>query len=110
MLHPPVTISIAFVHGMLSGVQARGQPCDAFLADAGIAPELLQQVSARVTADQYVALFRLLMERLDDEAMGFLSRPLKRGSYALRRSLGDRCHHAGGGAAPHCAHVPAAAG
>ena len=83
MLHPPVTIPIAFVHGMLSGVRARGLPCDAFLVDTGIAPELLQQVSARVTADQYAALFRLVIERLDDEAMGFLSRPLKRGSFAL---------------------------
>ncbi len=83
MLHPPVTISIAFVRGMLSGVQARGLPCDAFLADAGIAPELLQQASARVTADQYVALFRLLTDRLDDDFLGFLSRPLKRGSFAL---------------------------
>ena len=82
-MHPPVTIPIAFVHGMLSGVQAREQSCDTFLADAGIAPELLQQVSARVTADQYVALFRSLIDRLDDEAMAFLSRPLKRGSYAL---------------------------
>ena len=90
MLHPPVTISIAFVHGMLSGVRARGLPCDTFLVDAGIAPELLQQVSARVTADQYVALFRLLTERLDDEAMGFLSRPLRHGSFALiaRSALG----------------------
>jgi AraC-like DNA-binding protein len=90
MLHPPVTISIAFVHGMLAGVRARGLQCDAFLADAGIAPELLQQVSARVTADQYVALFRLLIERLDDETMCFLSRPLRRGSFALmaRSALG----------------------
>lgn len=92
MLQPPVTISIAFVHGMLSGVQARGQPCDAFLTDAGIAPELLQQASARVTADQYVALFRLLTERLDDDILGFLSRPLRRGSFALtaRSALGAR--------------------
>ena len=82
-MHPPVTIPIAFVHGMLAGVQARGQPCDTFLSDAGIAPELLTQVSARVTADQYVALFRTLIERRDDEAMAFLSRPLKRGSFAL---------------------------
>ncbi|MDO8773136.1 MAG: AraC family transcriptional regulator [Burkholderiaceae bacterium] len=83
MLHPPITISIAFVRGMLSGVQTRGQPCDAFLTEAGIAPELLQQASARVTADQYVALFRLLTDRLDDDFLGFMSRPLKRGSFAL---------------------------
>lgn len=83
MIHPPVTIPITFVHGMLSGLRARGQPCEAFLADAGIAPELLNQASARVTADQYVALFRTLTDRLDDDALGFLSRPLRRGSFAL---------------------------
>ena len=83
MLHPPVTIPIAFLHGMLSGVRARGLVCDAFLADACIAPELLQQAGARVTAQQYVALFRALIDRLDDDAIGLLSRPLRRGSFAL---------------------------
>lgn len=91
MLHPPVTISIAFVHGMLSGARAHGESCDAFLGDAGIAPELLAQGSARVTADQYVALFRSLTERRNDELLGLLSRPLKRGSLALvvRSTLGS---------------------
>jgi len=83
MLRPPVTIPIAFVQGMVSGVQSRGEACEVFLADAGIAPELLAQAGARVTADQYVALFRLLMERLDDECLGFLSRPMRQGSLAL---------------------------
>lgn len=90
MPHPPLTIPIALVHGMLSGVRARGRSCDPFLADAGIAPELLDQAGARVTAAQYIALFRSLIERLDDECLGFLSRPLKRGSFALtaRSALG----------------------
>lgn len=90
MLPPPVTIPIAFVHGMVSGILARGEPCDDLLQGAGIAPALLQQAGARVTADQYVALFRRLIEHLDDEAIGFLSRPLKRGSFALmaRSALG----------------------
>jgi AraC-like DNA-binding protein len=83
MPEAPVTISIAFVQGMLSGVRSRGLPCDPFLADAGIAPELLEQASARVTADQYVALFQSLTDRLDDDLLGFLSRPLRRGSFAL---------------------------
>ncbi len=83
MLQPPVTISIAFVLGLLSGVRAHGRPCDGFLAEVGIAPELLLQAGARVTADQYAALLRLLIEQLDDEAIGFLSRPLKRGSFEL---------------------------
>lgn len=90
MLHPPVTIPITFVRGMLSGTSANAQACDAMLADAGIAPELLLQISARVTADQYAALFRVLIDRHDDEGLGFFSRALKRGSYALmaRSALG----------------------
>ncbi|MDO8774943.1 MAG: AraC family transcriptional regulator ligand-binding domain-containing protein [Burkholderiaceae bacterium] len=90
MLNPPVTVAMVFVHGMLSGVQAQGQSCESFLADAGIASELLQQTGARVTAEQYVALFRVLTDRLDDDCLGFLSRPLRRGSFALiaRSALG----------------------
>lgn len=83
LLHPPVTISIAFVQGMLSGVRSHGQPCDVFLADAGIDPRLLDEGGARVTADQYVALFQSLTDRLDDDLLGFLARPLRRGSFAL---------------------------
>jgi AraC-like DNA-binding protein len=90
MQRPPVTIPIAFVHGMLSGVRARGLATDSFAVDAGIAPELLELPGARVGAAQYVALFRLLTSRLDDEMLGFLSRPLRRGSFALiaRSALG----------------------
>jgi len=96
MLQPPVTIPIAFVLGMLSGIRAR--PGEALvdvekaLEDAGIAPALLDEAAARVTAEQYVALFALLMERLDDEALGFLTRRLRCGSFALmtRSTLGAR--------------------
>jgi len=78
-----ITISIAFVHGILSGVRARHEAIDSYLDDAGIAVELLDQPSARVTADQYVALFRSLTDRRDDDLLGFVSRPLRRGSMAL---------------------------
>ncbi|MGR4870424.1 hypothetical protein ACIPRI_16385 [Variovorax sp. LARHSF232] len=47
MLRAPVTIPMVFVQGMLSGAQARGQSCEALLAGAGIAPELLAQAGAR---------------------------------------------------------------
>ena len=83
MLPPPVTIPIAFVQGMLSGLQARGKCCDALLEEAGIATALLHKAGARVTADQYATLFRLLIDRLDDEGLGFLSRPLRSGSLAF---------------------------
>jgi AraC-like DNA-binding protein len=78
-----VTISIAFVHGILGGVRARGEAVDRYLDDAGISAELLAEPSARVTAEQYVALFRALTDRRDDDLLGFVSRPLRRGSMAL---------------------------
>lgn len=83
MIRPPVTIPIAFVHGMLSGVAPDSALRGGYLADAGIAPELIDHPGARVTAEQYTALFCLLMDRLDDECLGLLSRPFKPGSFAL---------------------------
>ena len=83
MIPPPVTISIALVHGMLAGIRARGEAVEGHMLAADIAPELLQQSGARVTADQYIALFQTLISRRNDEALGFLSRPLRRGSFAL---------------------------
>lgn len=83
MLRPVVTIPIVFVHGLLSGIRSKGQSCDDLVTAAGIDLELLRMPDARVSADQYVRLFQLLTIHLDDEALGFLSHPLKRGSFAL---------------------------
>jgi AraC-like DNA-binding protein len=80
---PPVTIPVAFVQGLLSGVAGRGEDCAVYLGDAGIAPELLAEPGTRVTAEQYVALFRSLNDRRGDTVLGFLSRPLRRGSFAI---------------------------
>lgn len=90
MLKPPATVSMAFVRGMLSGVQARGIPCEPFLVDAQIDPALLEEANARVTAEQYAAFFKLLVERLDDDGLCFFSRRLKIGTFALvvRSALG----------------------
>jgi AraC-like DNA-binding protein len=90
MLNPPFTISVALVRGMLSGVCADGSSADAWLQQAGIAPSLLEQAAARVTPEQYVALFSVLMEQRDDEGLGFFSRRLRRGTTALvlRGTLG----------------------
>ncbi len=83
MLRPPDTVSIEFVRGMLSGLEGSRDACRGWLLDAGIEPALLDQKAARITPDQYVALFGLLMDRLDDEFLGLLGRPLRRGSFAL---------------------------
>src|SRR5579872_4243805 len=83
MTRSPATIPIALVRGMLSGARSRNLDSEIFLADAGISPELLDQDGARVTATQYITLFRSLIERLADETIGLLSRPLKPGCFAL---------------------------
>jgi AraC-like DNA-binding protein len=83
MLTPPITISVAFVRGMLSGISASGASTEEWLLHAGISPALLEEPAGRVTADQYVALFRVLMKQSDDEGLGFFSRPLRHGSLAL---------------------------
>jgi len=89
-MRPPVSISIAFVRGLLAGVQARGMAVEPLLAEAGIDAALLDQASARVSGDQYVALYRVLNERLNDDGLAFFSRPLRRGSFPLilRSGLG----------------------
>jgi hypothetical protein len=55
-LQAPVTIPVAFVRGMLAGVQARGEPFESFLEAAGIPSELLEQARARVTSAHFIAL------------------------------------------------------
>lgn len=79
----PSTVPVVFVHSMLAGLVRAGPAPREWLTDAGIAPALLDHPSARVTAGQYASLLRVLMERSGDEALGFLSRPLRPGSLAL---------------------------
>lgn len=79
----PGTVDIIWVRHMLAGIRSRGEPCDALLREAGIRPEWLQRAGATVTAEQYATLFRILMERRQDEMLGFLSVPFRYGSLAL---------------------------
>lgn len=88
----PLTIPIVAVRGMLGGSRQplSGPQRDALLRHAGVDPSLLGQDAARVTGEQYVALMEALLRALDDEALGFLSRPLRPGCLALvaRQALG----------------------
>lgn len=81
--HSAVTISISFVHAMLAPCARGGLPLADILNEVGIAEELLRYPAARVTAIQFGGLFRVLCMRCDDECLSLLSRPFKRGSYAL---------------------------
>lgn len=71
-------------------MQARGERIEPFLTDAGIPGALLAQPCARVSGEQYVALYRSLVRRRADESVGYFSRPFKLGSFALivRSALG----------------------
>ena len=79
----PVTVSVVFVRGMVGGLLARGESVDGVLQEVGIDRQLLDESGARVTGAQYTQLFRRLIELHGDESLGYLSRPLKNGSYAL---------------------------
>lgn len=95
MLRTVVTIPVSAVIGMPSAVRQQwvGTPariCD-IIQRVGIAPDFLEDPAARVTALQYVALYGVLVDELDDECLGFLSRPLRRGSLTmiLRSAMGS---------------------
>ncbi|SAL74981.1 AraC family transcriptional regulator [Caballeronia choica] len=74
---------VAFVNAVLLGYKKYGaDPSDA-LREAQIAPALLKEPGARVTASQFEALCRVAMQQLDDEALGWFSRRLPWGTYGL---------------------------
>ncbi|QBR03362.1 AraC family transcriptional regulator [Paraburkholderia pallida] len=83
----PHTLPILLAHRTLAGARKHGAMSDEAISSlvnaAGIPPVLLAESGARITARQYAALYALLIEQLDDECIGFLSRPLQRGSFAL---------------------------
>lgn len=82
------TIAIALVREALQE-PARRRPAADWLVAAGIAPELLDDPGARVTAEQYAGLWRLIAHTLDDEFFGMDPRRMKSGSfdYLCRSSL-----------------------
>lgn len=86
----PDTVPAAIVRGTLAGLAGRGVPAAPWLVAAGISPPLVAAGGRGVDARSYARLYRLVVERLDDEAVGLLSRPLRRGSFALtlRSALG----------------------
>jgi AraC-like DNA-binding protein len=87
---PRAATPIAFVQAMLLAYKRDGRDPAAALAKAQIAPELLLDPQARITALQMEAVSEVAMRELDDEALGWFSRKLPWGSYGLlcRASLG----------------------
>ena len=103
----PVTVSVFLVRRMLAALEARGISPIEFLSAARIRPDIVDDETACVTAQQYSALLRALVEGLDDEAICTMSRPLKRGSFALaiRSAVTGRTLQDGIRRAAHTFHV-----
>lgn len=74
---------MAFVRAVLQPYEQRGWDASAALRAAQIAPQLLEDDSARITALQMELLCHHAMRELDDEALGWFSRRLPWGSYGM---------------------------
>ncbi len=81
-------MGIEFALNLLSGLRRRGIDGSELLREAGIPDEALRQPGARIATIQLAQLLRALIERHDDEVLGMLSRPSKRGSFALQARAG----------------------
>jgi AraC-like DNA-binding protein len=90
------TISIHFVRPVAEAIRERGLDADAVLREAGIPTGLLGVGLARVSALQYSSLWRITIERLDDEFFGQDSRRMKAGSFALLCRAVVHCNKLGG--------------
>ena len=74
---------IAFIRAMAEAYDRRGMDPSTALQKAQIAPNLLQQADARVTALQMEWMSEAAMRELDDEALGWFRRRLPWGSYGM---------------------------
>ena len=71
------------VAAALEAVRARRMDADRILIAVGLSPTLLQSPHARVSAEHYGKLWRLVASTLDDEFFGQDSRRMKSGSFAM---------------------------
>ena len=74
---------IAFVNAIAAAYAQQGKSPEHALAQAQIAPALLNDAGARITAAQMEAVSGAAMRELNDEALGWFARPLPWGSYGL---------------------------
>lgn len=74
---------MAFVQAIVRACERGGVDPLQPLQSAQIAPSCVPQREQRVTAAQFEALSAAAMQALDDEALGWFSRPLPWGSYGL---------------------------
>lgn len=74
---------IAFVRAIVGAYERYSMDPRGALKQARIAPSLLRQANARITAAQMEDISNAAMQELDDEALGWFSRKLPWGSYGM---------------------------
>jgi AraC-like DNA-binding protein len=77
------TISIHHIRAALTGAHRKGIDVTPLLHAAGIAPGLLTDPRARVTAEQAAHLLRIVIVATDDEFMGLGPARSRRGTFAM---------------------------
>lgn len=77
------TISVCFAAEALHEAQRRGVDTAALLRQSGLSPDLLQTPRARVSPQQYGALWHALAAALGDEFFGMDSHPMRPGSFSI---------------------------
>jgi AraC-like DNA-binding protein len=82
-LTPESITPIAFVHAILRAYERYGTDPAQALAAAQITPAMLKRPGTRISATQMEAISATAMRELDDEALGWFSRPLRWGSYGM---------------------------
>lgn len=80
MSRQTATVPIVLATDLLAGLDPDSLLVRTAIAQAEIAPELLQEAGGRVTIEQFSKLYRQLALMLDDETPGFFSRPLRNGT------------------------------
>ena len=75
-----ISIGNYFLRAVLKNAERQGLNLLRLLQRARIAPRLLLEPSARVTAEQFASLQAFTMREMNDEMLGYSARPLKTGS------------------------------
>ncbi|MFT4242346.1 MAG: AraC family transcriptional regulator [Acidovorax sp.] len=101
---PPAVTPIAFVRAIALAYERRGLSPLHALAQAQIAPQLLHDDRARITAWQMERVSGSAMQELDDEALGWFSRRLPWGSYGMLARASISSPHLGVALARWCRH------
>ena len=83
MKQAPAETPMAFIRSIVLAYERYGKDPTHALQEAGIRPSQLKRIDAKVTAGQMEIFSGLAMRELDDEALGWFSRPLRHGANGM---------------------------